>query len=246
MNKVILSLLMMISMVGCGTLKDDSADIVVSSYALQFIVEKLAPEEINVAVVDSENVSVASNAKLVMYVDKSYDDMLASLSNAIEIYPLLYSKQSSPIFWTSPKQMITASEVVYSQILNTFPEYKTELESNYVTLYEELHGIDNQFIELSRNVENKNIAIYKNTFEHLTDYGYNYIYLDDMVGTEYLKINETHNVLCDKKKECTYDSLGIDSSLGIVNLNVIKQKPSNGNYFSAQYKNIISLESNLK
>lgn len=254
MRNVFLALVLMINMVGCSNYNPKSADIVVSSYVLKFIVDKLVPEDINVSYVTEDNVSEANSAQLVMYIDKDYDDTLASVSNAVEIYPLLYSKHVSPIFWVSPKQMITASEVVYSQILNTFPEYKNILGKNYTLLFDELQGLDNQFTSVSENITNKKIAIYENSFEHLTDYGFTYVYLsgsvNEMLGNKdmesFLTEQRVDNVVCYKTKKCTYESLGISTNKNIVELNVINQKPTDGNYFSAQYKNVLILENEIK
>lgn len=246
MKKVFLALVLLITTVGCSAKEDNSADIVVSSYALQFLTEEIAPDILNVHLQEGSDLSAAGSAKLVMYVSDDYDSNLKSVSNAIEILPLLYTSIDNPIFWVSPKQMIVASEVVYSQILNAFPEYKDELLANYEDLLEQLNDLDRQYMDVYAKSENKMIIDYDSTFEHLQDYGFEYYSIQDnnyVDVVEFFKENNIKKVVCTIGSECFKYENTFLSYVSVVEVNDLKTDPVNGNYFSAQFKNVLLFES---
>lgn len=245
MKKKFISLLLMISLVGCSTPQDDTYDIVVSSYALKFLVDEIAPDSLNVSLVEEDNINEVSAAKLVMYIDDEYDDSLKDVANAIEIYPMLYSSRDNPYFWLSPKQMILASEVVYSQILNTFPEHKDTLLDNYEELFEKLTDLDKQYENVFKD-NDKTIVTSDDAFEHLKDYGFKYVVYDadnEEFFDEYG--DNLDRGLCAYNSDCDFYDDTLFANTEVVEVNDLVEKPVNGNYFSAQYKNVLIFETLL-
>lgn len=245
MKKILLSLVLLLNVVGCSPRENTNVDIVVSSYALYFLVDEIVPDSVTVELAPEGSMSSASTAKLVLYVDEDYDNTLASITNSIEILPMLYTKRDNPNFWISPKQMIIASEVVYSLVLNTFPEYKDEFLDNYSQLLNSLNDLDNQYTNAYNKSIDKTIYAYDDTFEYLQDYGYTYLSIQDSNATEilsYLEENKMEKVVCSSTGCITIEN-DFFKDIQVVKINDLHVKPENGNYLSGQFKNILLLES---
>ncbi len=241
MKKLVVSLLVLLNVVGCSPNENQTVDIVVSSYALYFLVDEIVPDSVIVELDSEDSHSVATGAKLVLYVDESYDNKLSSVTNSIEILPMLYTKRDNPNFWVSPKQMIIASEVVYSLVLNTFPEHKDELLDNYSQLLNSLNDLDNQYANAYNKSSDKTIYAYDNTFEYFEDYGFEYISIQDSNATEILSYLDK-KIVC-STISCISGENEYFRDVNVVTINDLRIQPENGNYLSGQFKNILLLES---
>ncbi|MFV0499446.1 MAG: metal ABC transporter solute-binding protein, Zn/Mn family [Bacilli bacterium] len=239
MKKLLILILITSIFYGCENNQEDNVDIAVSSYALKFIVDEIAPDSLNVIKIDEKNTTQASHAKLTMYISNEYKGSLNDIANSIEIYPLLYSNIDNPNFFISPNQMIIASEVVYSQILNVFPDFKDELQKNYIELFEKLDDLDKQYENIFKDAGDEVFVTNDDSFAHLQDYNFNYITYDDYLETSDVNINK---VLCNSATQCNFFENDLFKDSQILEYLNLTYKPVNGNYFSAQYKNVLILE----
>ncbi len=186
MKKVLLSLALVLVFAGCQDTGDEDTskgDIIVSSYSLEYIISSIVGEEVEVnnilpASADphdyeptQQEIISANDAELVFFVDDHYDHALSDIDGAIGVYEQLDNDLDNSHFWVSPMQMIAASEVIYDQLVETYPEYDEVFSDNYDKLITDLEELDSEYASIVEDSRLDTFIISHNSFAHLVDYG---------------------------------------------------------------------------
>ncbi len=173
---------------GCSN-EVEEVDIVVSSYATEYIVKSIVEDELTVkniipAGVDihdfeptQQNIKTANNSSMVIYIDEHFDEALAEIDGAIPILDNLNNNYDNPHFWLSPKKMVEATDFIYGELSNNYPEM--DFKDSYQSLRNSLTQLDAAYEEELKSVSKDTFIVSHNSFEHLKDYNINSIPLAD-------------------------------------------------------------------
>ncbi|MFV0424392.1 MAG: metal ABC transporter substrate-binding protein [Bacilli bacterium] len=263
MKKILIFIILSTLFTGCGT-NEESVDIVVSSFATNFIVTEIVGEELTVQNIIPENadpheyeptqkeIKLATDAKMVFYIDDHFDESLSQIEGSIPILDNLSTNYDNPHFWISPKKMVEATEFIYQELEE---EYGNKFEQNYQSLKEKLLDLDLEYQEKLNEVKFNTFIVSHNSFAHLKDYNIESIPLsnsdhenndtsqkDILDIIEYIEENDITYIAVEKNIACsTCEVIEKEVSIKTLEVDSFEFTDENTDYFSIQRNNLGSL-----
>lgn len=201
MKKILILSILLSLFNGCSS-ELEKADIVVSSYATEYIVKSIVKDELIVKNIipsgvdihdfepTQQDIKMANNVSMVIYIDDHFDEVLAEIDGATGVLDNLENNYDNPHFWLSPKKMIAATDYIYEELLNNYPDM--DFENSYQTLKNELVNLDILYEDELKNASKDTFIVSHNSFEHLKDYN---IYSIPLADSDHNSDNSQKEIL---------------------------------------------------
>lgn len=181
-----ISLVLVIVLAGCKGASEPSdkneLDMYTTVYPLQYIVEQIAGEYVNVETIyppgadehtyeptQKEMINLAQADSLFYiglglegFVDKAQATLKKENVSTYAVGERLaveYNDDPDPHVWLDPILMVDMSTTIFEVLQEKLPEHKTELEENYNELVQELKNLDQSFVSLIEQAKHKEIIV---------------------------------------------------------------------------------------
>lgn len=181
-----ISLVLVIVLAGCKGASEPSdkneLDMYTTVYPLQYIVEQIAGEYVNVETIyppgadehtyeptQKEMINLAQADSLFYiglglegFVDKAQATLKKENVSTYAVGESLAVEQKDdpdPHVWLDPILMVDMSTTIFEVLQEKLPEHKTELEENYNELVQELKNLDQSFVSLIEQAKHKEIIV---------------------------------------------------------------------------------------
>lgn len=264
MKKTLILALLLSLISACNS--DTKVDIIVSTYATEYITKEIVKDNLSVKNIIPSGVDIheyeptqqdikqANNASLVFFIDDHFDEVLSEIDNSISILNNLSESYDNPHFWTSPKKMIEAADIIYNQLIKEFSSYEEEFNANYLKLITELEALDNKYYESLNSTTNNTFIVSHNSFEHLKDYNIDTLPLTNSDHSDdnsqkklldiidYVEENDISYIASEKGVICANcDIITNDTNAKVLVLDSFEFTDKSTNYIDIQYSNLEQL-----
>lgn len=182
----IASVVLLLLLVGCkGTTEEsdkNELDMYTTVYPLQYIVEQIAGEYVNVETIyppgadehtyeptQKEMIELAKADALFYiglglegFIDKAQETLKKENVSIYAVGEKLAIDQTDdpdPHVWLDPILMVDMSTTIYDVLQEKLPEHKAELEANYNELVNNLRNLDQSFVSLVEQAKHKEMIV---------------------------------------------------------------------------------------